>query len=165
MAQPQTAIPTAMPKSEFPRASPVPMNTTAGTKRKRVPSEQKFYAVAKGKKPGVYYTWEECLDQVRGQKGALCMASLAGRLLATQANGPSQSSHFPRYMRPRHSPMASLWSHRRSREQQANRNTMQYKMAESLASTQTGPQLNNKSPAFEIQGTKSLTQNKKQKPL
>lgn len=53
----------------------MPNNTTAGTKRKRGPTEQKFYAVAKGKKPGVYYTWEECLDQVRGQKGALCMAS------------------------------------------------------------------------------------------
>lgn len=71
MTQPQTAMAAVMPKSEFPRASPIPTNTTAGTKRKRGPTEQKFYAVAKGKRPGVYYTWEECLDQVRGQKGAL----------------------------------------------------------------------------------------------
>jgi ribonuclease HI len=73
MAQPQTAIPAAMPKTDFPRASPVPNNTVAGAKRKRGPTEQKFYAVAKGRRPGVYYTWEECLDEVRGQKGASCM--------------------------------------------------------------------------------------------
>lgn len=75
MAQQQITMPVAMHKSEIPRASPIPTNTIAGTKRKRGPTEQKFYAVAKGKRPGVYYTWEECLDQVRGQKGALCMAS------------------------------------------------------------------------------------------
>jgi hypothetical protein len=84
---------------------------------------------------------------------------------ATHANRILQSSHFPRYMRPRHSPMASLWSHRRSREQQANKSSTQYKMEESPVSTQTGLQLKNKSPAFETQDTRSLEQDKKQKPL
>ena len=50
-----------------------------GVKRKRV-TEQKFYAVRQGKKPGVYDTWEECLDQVKGHKGAICMAVQIRRL-------------------------------------------------------------------------------------
>lgn len=50
-------------------------NTTAGTKRKRT-AERKFYAVQQGKKPGIYDTWDECLAQVRGHKGAICMILL-----------------------------------------------------------------------------------------
>jgi hypothetical protein len=50
-------------------------NQTAGQKRKR-PTDKKFYAVKSGKAPGVYETWNECLNQVRGQKGALCKSSL-----------------------------------------------------------------------------------------
>lgn len=30
----------------------------------------KFYAVKKGKKPGIYHTWDECSAQVRGYSGA-----------------------------------------------------------------------------------------------
>lgn len=37
---------------------------TTGTKRKR--ETPKFYAVRVGKEPGVYYSWAECLNQVRG---------------------------------------------------------------------------------------------------
>ena len=33
--------------------------------------KQKFYAVAAGKRPGIYYTWEECRAQVEGAKGAV----------------------------------------------------------------------------------------------
>lgn len=42
--------------------------TTAGTKRKREGTKptSKFYAVRVGKAPGIYYTWHDCLDQVRG---------------------------------------------------------------------------------------------------
>ncbi|KXT05891.1 hypothetical protein AC578_391 [Pseudocercospora eumusae] len=40
---------------------------TAGTKRKRDSKAQlKFYAVRVGKEPGIYHSWAECLDQVRG---------------------------------------------------------------------------------------------------
>lgn len=41
---------------------------TAGVKRKREskPTQPKFYAVRIGKEPGIYHTWTECLDQVRG---------------------------------------------------------------------------------------------------
>lgn len=55
------------------RASPAltPNNAAAGTKRKR-PSEKKFYAVKSGKVPGIYNTWDECLNQVRGHRGAAC---------------------------------------------------------------------------------------------
>jgi Caulimovirus viroplasmin len=62
---------------EAPDTSPAPSlplvanNTAAGTKRKRV-VERKFYAVKEGKTPGIYNTWDECLTQVRGHRGALC---------------------------------------------------------------------------------------------
>ena len=45
--------------------------STGGVKRKRV-GEQKFYAVRQGKVPGVYNTWDECLKNVTGHKGAVC---------------------------------------------------------------------------------------------
>lgn len=46
-----------------PAASPAPAPTS--TKRKR-DAALKFYAVRVGKEPGVYSTWAECLEQVRG---------------------------------------------------------------------------------------------------
>ena len=46
--------------------------STAGTKRKRESKpSSKFYAVRIGKTPGVYYSWSECLEQVRGFPKAL----------------------------------------------------------------------------------------------
>lgn len=33
-------------------------------------AKQKFYAVAVGKKPGIYYSWDECRAEVDGVKGA-----------------------------------------------------------------------------------------------
>jgi hypothetical protein len=32
----------------------------------------KFYVVKAGRKPGIYHSWDECLAQVRGFKGAAC---------------------------------------------------------------------------------------------
>ena len=40
--------------------------TTTTTKKKKA----KFYAVAAGRKPGIYTTWEECEPQVKGFSGA-----------------------------------------------------------------------------------------------
>ncbi|CAK3878867.1 Ribonuclease H [Lecanosticta acicola] len=51
----------------FTAVNPMSIQTptqTAGAKRKR--DTPKFYAVRVGKSPGVYYSWTECLDQVRG---------------------------------------------------------------------------------------------------
>ncbi|KAL9131724.1 MAG: hypothetical protein Q9217_000399 [Psora testacea] len=45
---------------------------TNGTKRKRN-SEVRFYAVRAGHRPGVYSTWADCLQQVKGFKKAICM--------------------------------------------------------------------------------------------
>lgn len=47
-------------------------STTASsnTKRKRG-TEQKFYAVRKGRNPDVYHSWADCLAQVKGFKGAI----------------------------------------------------------------------------------------------
>ena len=53
-------------------------STSNGTsqKRKRPGADGvKYYAVREGRKPGVYYTWGECLNQVKGHKGALCQSS------------------------------------------------------------------------------------------
>lgn len=52
---------------QSPPAQPIPTTPTAGTKRKRESKGAlKFYAVRVGKEPGIYHTWAECLDQVRG---------------------------------------------------------------------------------------------------
>ena len=48
-----------------------------GTKRKRQ-SETKFYAVRNGHKPGVYYTYADCMEQVTGFKKALCKPISSG---------------------------------------------------------------------------------------
>jgi hypothetical protein len=70
MAQPALPAPT----NDAGRSSPglAAKNTTAGQKRKRT-TERKFYAVREGKEPGIYDTWPECLSQVKGFKGAVCM--------------------------------------------------------------------------------------------
>ncbi|OJD20048.1 hypothetical protein AJ78_00064 [Emergomyces pasteurianus Ep9510] len=54
-------------KSTNPPASPV---ESSGAKRKRT-AEPKFYAVKFGFQPGVYHTWNDCLTQVTGFKGAV----------------------------------------------------------------------------------------------
>lgn len=39
--------------------------------------ESKFYAVRLGHTPGIYHSWPDCLDQVRGFKGAVCKSGLS----------------------------------------------------------------------------------------
>lgn len=41
--------------------------------------EPKFYAVRAGHNPGIYHTWSDCLEQVRGFKKALCEMTLFHR--------------------------------------------------------------------------------------
>lgn len=50
--------------------------SSAGAKRKRA-TDPKFYAVRAGHKPGIYHTWNDCLEQVRGFKKALCEHTLS----------------------------------------------------------------------------------------
>jgi ribonuclease HI len=50
---------------------PSTLVSTSSTKRKRG-SESKFYAVREGRSPGIYHTWDDCLEQVKGHKGAVC---------------------------------------------------------------------------------------------
>ncbi|OAX82486.1 hypothetical protein ACJ72_03169 [Emergomyces africanus] len=54
-------------------ASPVESTTSqpSGAKRKRT-TDPKFYAVKFGFQPGIYHTWNDCLTQVTGFKGAVC---------------------------------------------------------------------------------------------
>ena len=49
-------------------AEPVP---SVGSKRKRM-AEPKFYAVRFGNTPGIYHSYPECLEQVKGFKRASC---------------------------------------------------------------------------------------------
>ncbi|KAL8642172.1 MAG: hypothetical protein Q9228_001102 [Teloschistes exilis] len=79
-------------------ASQAGTNVSAGTKRKRA-AEPKFYAVRVGFRPGIYHTWADCLEQVKGFKKALfkSFASLtdAERFLAgenIQGGGSSSSN-------------------------------------------------------------------------
>jgi ribonuclease HI len=67
--------PAPVPKaSSHPKQSPSP---SAGTKRKRT-TGAKYYAVKNGFKPGLYYSWNDCLAQITGFKGAICESPLAG---------------------------------------------------------------------------------------
>ncbi|KAI4206965.1 MAG: hypothetical protein LQ346_000797 [Caloplaca aetnensis] len=50
-------------------ASPAGTSVSAGTKRKRA-ADPKFYAVRAGHQPGIYHTWADCLEQVKGFKQA-----------------------------------------------------------------------------------------------
>lgn len=73
MAAPTDDISSPLPNSNS--ASPSgPAPAGAGTKRKRA-TEPKFYAVKAGFQPGVYYTWNDCLTQVTGYKGAVCKST------------------------------------------------------------------------------------------
>ncbi|KAH8882994.1 hypothetical protein GQ53DRAFT_847147 [Thozetella sp. PMI_491] len=53
---------------------PRPTKTAApasGSKKRRMPGEQRFYAVRTGVKPGVYTNWADCQRQISGYKGAV----------------------------------------------------------------------------------------------
>ena len=66
--------PAPVPKaSSHTKPSPSP---SAGTKRKRT-TGSKYYAVKNGFKPGLYYSWNDCLAQITGFKGAICESPLA----------------------------------------------------------------------------------------
>lgn len=67
------------------RISPAASAPAIGMKRKRT-NDQKFYAVREGKSPGIYNTWEECLSQVKGHRGALCTLVLARKAEFTFSN-------------------------------------------------------------------------------
>src|SRR5436309_1582182 len=57
-------------------------------------TKQKFYAVRKGRTPGIYLTWEDCSQQVTGVAGAIYKAfetrAEAERFLAG-GRGPQQA--------------------------------------------------------------------------
>lgn len=63
-------------------ASPAGTFTSSGTKRKRA-TEHKFYAVRVGYHPGIYHSWKECLEQVKGFKNATCQSCTTQDLLTS----------------------------------------------------------------------------------
>jgi ribonuclease HI len=56
--------------SRLPKGLWALFDMSATTKRKR--PDSKFYAVRVGGKPGIYHSWPDCLEQVKGYKGAIC---------------------------------------------------------------------------------------------
>ncbi len=54
------------------KAALVKAAESASKKRKLDATEQKYYAVRAGFKPGVYTTWAICQQQITGFKGAQC---------------------------------------------------------------------------------------------
>ena len=65
-----------------------------GTKRKRT-AEPKFYAVRVGYQPGIYHTWADCLEQVKGFKKALCKKLMLVLLLQLWLNRSNLVKSFP----------------------------------------------------------------------
>jgi viroplasmin and RNaseH domain-containing protein len=53
------------------------MSSAAAPKRKRV--DNKVYAVRVGNKPGLYHSWSDCQEQVKGFKGAVCKFVIYGK--------------------------------------------------------------------------------------
>lgn len=73
---------------------------TAGGKRKREPKNMpKFYAVRTGKSPGIYHTWAECLDQVRGFPRAIfkSFATLSDAEKFVNNEGDARPSTVPKW--------------------------------------------------------------------
>ncbi|KAF7512940.1 hypothetical protein GJ744_012043 [Endocarpon pusillum] len=89
--------------AETTRASPSTNSVTSnGTshKRKRPGDAPKYYAVREGRIPGVYTTWEECLNQIKGHKGALfqsfpsladARAFAAGQIVSTSISAKNKT--------------------------------------------------------------------------
>ena len=59
------------------KTAPVKAAESASKKRKLDATEQKYYAVRAGFKPGVYTTWAICQQQITGFKGAQCACAPA----------------------------------------------------------------------------------------
>ncbi|KAL8799152.1 MAG: hypothetical protein Q9200_007611 [Gallowayella weberi] len=64
--------------------------SAAGTKRKRG-TDPKFYAVRAGHRPGIYHTWADCLEQVKGFKKAL----FRGKVVTDTVGGFFTVKSFP----------------------------------------------------------------------
>jgi hypothetical protein len=66
------ALTANMPSSSK-KTTPAATTEPPSKKRKMDATEQKYYAVRAGFKPGVYTTWAICQQQITGFKGAQCM--------------------------------------------------------------------------------------------
>ena len=129
-------------------ASPVSSNVSAGTKRKRA-TDPKFYSVRVGFRPGIYHTYAECLEQVKGFKKATCSSD-------KQASDHSlrltydQSNHLPRLPTPNAFSRARMSLTMEARaERQAN--STRSRVVRCRASTPIGTRFKSKSLAGQSQ--------------
>ncbi|KAL1955643.1 hypothetical protein VTO42DRAFT_8376 [Malbranchea cinnamomea] len=90
----------------------------AGVKRRRT-MEPKYYAVKSGFKPGVYYRWDDCLEQVKGYKGAVFQsfptleeanAFIAGNKSPTPSTSASPGTKFYAVQRGRKPGVYTDWA-------------------------------------------------------
>ncbi|KAI4290725.1 MAG: hypothetical protein L6R35_000032 [Caloplaca aegaea] len=97
---------------------------SAGTKRKHA-ADPKFYAVRAGHRPGIYHTWADCLEQVKGFKqatsgenlttggtsasarGAKFYAVKSGRVPGIYTNWPSAQEQITGWQKPKHRSFAT----------------------------------------------------------
>ncbi|KAJ5293242.1 Mitochondrial carrier protein LEU5, partial [Penicillium atrosanguineum] len=108
--------PAPVPKaSSHPKPSPSP---SAGTKRKRT-TGAKYYAVKNGFKPGLYYSWNDCLAQITGFKGAIFQsfpsyeeanAFLNGVKMPSNGNSTTENTRFYGIQRGRVPGVYTDWS-------------------------------------------------------
>ena len=75
-------------------SSPAGTSASNGTKRKRS-TDPKFYAVRVGYQPGVYSTWIDCLEQVKGFKKAMCKLAESWVMMASLADDTFIVKSFP----------------------------------------------------------------------
>ena len=59
------------------------------------PYNKKFYVVAKGRKPGIYATWDECEAQVKGLKGGGIFKKLKDKLEAEEFLEKNRDKEIP----------------------------------------------------------------------
>ncbi|KAI9785496.1 MAG: hypothetical protein M1839_009237 [Geoglossum umbratile] len=78
--------------------SPTGTTSSTGSKRKRG-TESKFYSVRVGHKPGIYLSWQECLNQIKGFKGATfkSFASLLDAEKFLDGDDPTQNPDSSTY--------------------------------------------------------------------
>lgn len=129
--------------AETARASPSTSSVTSnGTshKRKRPGDAPKYYAVRQGRIPGVYNTWEECLNQIKGHKGALCkLLPALNQYYPRPYPDNLQSNRFLLLPTPKLSPpVKASQPQYQPRTRQGSRNSMLYKLVVTQVSTPTG---------------------------
>lgn len=80
---------------------------SAASKKRKISTQAKFYAVKVGHVPGVYLTWKECEQNITKYKNALCM--IKSRIVAQEGLLILWFSRSPDVFNPRGSRCLRSW--------------------------------------------------------